>query len=188
MKRVVTFLSVLAAAIALASPAYSQIGPGSSAVEVEADNLEYFQTDGRAVYTGNVKATQGEAQIFTDKLTAVCSRAAAPAGQSQAEQPCEEIRQLIAEDNVLYTAPDLKIRGDRAEYDYPTDTIVITGDVIMTRGDEAVMRGTRIVYNVGEGVSRMTAGGSRVNTILTPKSDDSGSTPPAPAPAQPAPN
>jgi lipopolysaccharide export system protein LptA len=79
--------------------------------------------------------------------------------------------------------PDLRIRGDRAEYDDPTDTITITGDVIMTRGNEAVMRGTRIVYNVGQGVSRMTAGNERVNTILTPEPSDERAQPaPAPAP------
>lgn len=163
------------------APAHAQIGSSGSAVEVEADNLEYFQADGRAVYTGNVRAIQGEAQITTDKLTAVCSLSRAPAGQNQAGQPCEEIRQLVAESNVLYTTPDLRIRGDRAEYDYPTDTITITGDVIMTRGNEAVMRGTRIVYNVGQGVSRMTAGNQRVNTILTPQDSDERRQP-APAP------
>jgi lipopolysaccharide export system protein LptA len=105
-----------------------------------------------------------------------------------AEQPCEEIRQLIAEANVLYTAPDLKIRGDRAEYDYPTDTITITGDVIMTRGDEAVIRGTQIVYNVGAGLSRMTAGNNRVQSILTPQDKGATDQPAQPAPAQRAPS
>ena len=180
MTRIAAVLAALAATTSL-MPLHAQIGSSGSAVEVEADNLEYFQSDGRAVYTGNVRATQGQAQITTDKLTAVCSLGSAPAGQSQTGQPCEEIRQLVAESNVLYTTPDLRIRGDRAEYDYPTDTITITGDVIMTRGNEAVMRGTRIVYNVGQGVSRMTAGNERVNTILTPEPSDERAQP-APAP------
>lgn len=177
------FTSLFAALAVLATlaPAHAQIGGSGNAVEVEADNLEYFQTDGRAIYTGNVRATQGGAQLTTDKLTAVCARAAAPPGESEGVQPCEEIRQLIAEENVLYTAPDLKIRGDRAEYDYPTDTIVITGDVIMARGNEAVIRGTRIVYSVGQGITRMTAGNNRVAGVFVPSRDED-------QPAQPAPN
>ena len=181
MRRFTTLAAALAASTALTT-AHAQIGGSGNAVEIESDNLEYFQTDGRAIYTGNVIATQGGAQLTTAKLTAVCARAAAPFGESQDAQPCEEIRQLVAEDNVLYTAPDLKIRGDRAEYDYPTDTIVITGDVIMARGNEAVIRGTRIVYNVSQGVTRMTAGGNRVSGVFVPQSRNEDQ------PAQPAPN
>jgi lipopolysaccharide export system protein LptA len=189
MKRLIALASALAiSTLAAASAAHAQIGRGDAAVFVEADNLEYFQEDGRAVYTGNVRATQGEARITTDKLTAVCSRPSAPTGQSASDQPCEEIRQLVAENNVLYTAPDLKIRGDRAEYDYPTDTITITGDVIMTRGQEAVIRGSRIVYNVGAGLSRMTAGNNRVQSILTPQEKRESSQPAQRPPAQPAPS
>ena len=122
----------LAAALFLFSgaAAHAQLGGSpDSPIFVESDKLDGFQADGRAIYTGNVRATQGDSQLTTDKLTAVCSRAAAPAGQSAADQPCEEIRQLIAESNVLFIAPRLQIRGDRAEYDYPTDTITITGDL-----------------------------------------------------------
>jgi lipopolysaccharide export system protein LptA len=176
-----TMFALLAASVAT-PPAHAQIGGTGNAVEIEADNFEYFQSDGRVVYTDNVRAIQGGAQLTTDKLTAICARATPPPGETQDAQPCEEIRQLVAEENVLYTAPDLKIRGDRAEYDYPTDTIVITGDVIMARGNEAVIRGTRIVYNVSQGVTRMTAGGNRVSGVFVPQQRD------ADQRAQPAPN
>ena len=154
---------------------------------VELDKLDGYQADGRAIYTGNVRATQGELQLTTDKLTAVCSRAVAPAGQTAAAQPCEEIRQLIAESNVLFVAPRLQIGGDRAEYDYPTDTITITGDpVIMRREDEAVIRGKKVVYQVAAGVASISSSGDRVQAILTPQPRDS-TTPAQPAPSQPAP-
>jgi lipopolysaccharide export system protein LptA len=97
---------------------------------------------------------------------------------------------MIAEGNVLYVAPDIKIRGDRAEYDYAADTITITGDVISSRGDEGVVRGTKIVYSVGEGRVKVTAGDKRVYAIITPKKKDPATQPaPAgqPAPATPAP-
>ena len=168
MGRLAIVLAAFAASAVLA-PAHAQMGGSGDAVEVKGDNLEYFQADGRAIYTDNVLVTQGGAQLTTDKLTVICARAEAPAGERQEAQPCEEIRQLVAENNVLYTAPDLKIRGDRAEYDYPTDTIVITGDVIMARGNEAVIRGTRIVYNVSQGVTRMTAGSDRVSGVFIPQ-------------------
>ena len=83
----------------------------------------------------------------------------------------------------------VKIRGDRAQYDYTTDTITITGDVILSRGNEGVVRGTQVVYRVGEGRTIITAGAKRVTSIFTPASKrDTATTPPAttPAPAAPA--
>lgn len=164
--------------------AHAQLGgAGNSPIFVESDRLDGFQADGRAVYTGNVRATQGESQLSTDKLTAVCSRVAPPAGQTADAQPCEEIRQLIAENNVLFTAPKLQIRGDHAEYDYPTDTITITGDVIMRREDEALIRGKKVVYQVSAGLASISSSGDRVQAILQPQSNRAAQ----PGPAQPAP-
>lgn len=174
----------LAAALFLASGgAHAQLGgKGDAPIFVESDRLDGFQADGRAVYTGNVRATQGESQLTTDKLTAVCSRVAPTAGQAAEATPCEEIRQLIAENNVLFTAPRLQIKGDRAEYDYPTDTITITGDVIMRRENEAVIRGKKVVYQVSAGLASISSSGDRVQAILQPQSRSNA---PQPAPAQP---
>ncbi len=155
---------------------------------MNSDQFEYLQNEGRGVYTGRVVATQGDSRISTDKLTIVCSKVAKTAGGSES---CEEVEQLIADANVFYTAPDVKIRGDKAVYDYPSDTITITGDVISSRGDEGVVRGTQIVYNVGEGRVKITAGNSRVLSIINTKKKDPAAQPvtppatPAPAPARP---
>ena len=176
-------LTLAAALFLFSGVAHAQLGGQADApIFVESDTFDFFQTEGRGVYTGNVRATQGESQLTTDKLTAVCSRAAVPSGQTASEQPCEEIRQLVAENNVLFTAPRLQIRGDRAEYDYPTDTITITGDVIMRRDDEAVIRGKKVVYQVSAGLASISSSGDRVQAILQPQSRSNSATP---APAQP---
>ncbi len=182
-------LMTLAAAVFLLSgtAAHAQIGgSGDAPVIVKSTTFDFFQAEGRSVYSGNVVATQGESQLTTDKLTAVCSRAAPPPGQTANDQPCEEIRQLIAENNVLYTAPKMKISGDRAEYDYPSDTITITGDVILSRENEAMIRGNKVVYQVSAGLANISAGSGRVTGILQPQSRNSNQ-PARPAPAQPAP-
>lgn len=176
----------VAAAILLAGPAAAQIGSGDAPVEVKSDQAQYLQNEGRVVYSGNVVATQADSRITTDKLTLICTKGAAAPGEDAA---CETMEQLVAEKNVYYTAPDVKIRGDRAEYDYPTDTITITGDVILSRGTEGVVRGTKVVYRVGEGRTVITAGSNRVTSIFTPAPKRDGATTPAttPAPAAPAP-
>ena len=184
--RIPLLLSSAAAAVLLAGPAAAQIGRGDAPVEITSKQGEYLQNQGRGVYTGDVVATQGESRITTDKLTVICSKSAPAAGE---EPVCEAMEELIAEGRVYYTAPDVKIRGDRAEYDYPSDTITITGDVILSRGNEGVVRGTQVVYKVGEGRTVITAGTKRVTSIFTPASKrDTATTPPAttPAPAAPA--
>jgi lipopolysaccharide export system protein LptA len=163
--RTVGLFGALTLLAGVAGSANAQIGRGDAPVEVQSKDGEYLQKEGKFIYNGDVVATQADSRITTDKLTVVCSRPTASATQNQ---ECEAIEQLIAEGNVLYTAPEAKIRGDRAEYDYPSDTITITGDVILSRGNEGVVRGTRVVYHVEGGITRITAGDERVLSIFTP--------------------
>ncbi len=184
--RLPLLISGAAAAMLLAGPAIAQIGRGDAPVEITSKQGEYLQNEGRGVYTGDVVATQGESRITTDKLTVLCSKTKPAAGE---EPVCEAMEELIAEGRVFYTAPDVKIRGDRAQYDYTADTITITGDVILSRGNEGVVRGTQVVYKVAEGRTVITAGSNRVTSIFTPasKRDPAPATTPAPA-ATPRPN
>lgn len=187
LSRIPLLMSAAFAASLLASPAMAQIGRSDAPIEITSDKTEYLQNEGRGLYTGNVIATQGDSRITTDRLTFVCTKSKPAAGE---EATCQEIEQLVAEGQVYYTAPDVKIKGDRAQYDYPTDTITITGDVILSRGNEGVVRGTQVVYKVGEGRSVITAGKNRVTTILVPASKqkpaDGATTTPAPATPAPA--
>lgn len=177
--RVPLLISGVAAAILLAGPAAAQIGRGDAPVEVKSNDFEYLQNEGRGVYTGNVVATQADSRITSDKLTVICTKGAAANGEAPA---CEAMEQLVAEGNVYYVAPDVKIRGDRAQYDYPSDTITITGDVILSRGTEGVVRGTQVVYKVGEGRTVITAGTNRVTSIFTPAKKSDPATPATPRP------
>ena len=179
--RIPLLISGVLGVVLLAGPAAAQIGRGDAPVEITSKQGEDLQTQGRGVYTGDVVATQGESRITTDKLTVICSKSTPAAGE---EPVCEAMEELIAEGSVYYAAPDVKIRGDRAQYDYPSDTITITGDVILSRGNEGVVRGTQVVYKVGEGRTVITAGTKRVTTIFTPASKrNSTATPPATTPA-----
>jgi lipopolysaccharide export system protein LptA len=176
---------VAAAGAALAvAPAHAQLGQSDMPVEITSRQGEYLQNEGRGVYTGNVVATQGDLRITTDKLTVVCARSEAAPDTSSCD-----MEQLIAEGNVFYIAPDVRIRGDRALYSFPNDTITITGDVILSRGEDGVVRGTNVVYSVGEGRTVITAGSNRVTTVFnTAKKPDETPPQPAPAPAPTTPN
>jgi lipopolysaccharide export system protein LptA len=183
-----TFAAGAASMTFMAGAAHAQVGQSDAPLEIVSDKSEYLQNEGRGVYTGNVVATQGDSKITTDKLTFVCSKTT-PTGGGEAQ--CDEIEVLIAEGKVFYLAPDVRIRGDRAQYDFPTDTITITGDVILSRGEDGVVRGTNVVYSISEGRTVITAGRNRVTSVFnTAKkpATPAGTTPaPGAAPA-PAPN
>ncbi len=168
-------------AVSLASgAAQAQIGRSDAPIEITSAQASYLQNEGRGVYTGSVVATQGDSRITTDKLTVICQTGPATGGEAPA---CEAIERLVAEGNIYYTAPDVRIKGDLAQYDYPSDTITITGDVILSRGADGVVRGKRVVYNVGEGRTLITGTQQdRVTSIFTPARRDPA---PAPAPATP---
>lgn len=177
-KHFTLFLAGVAGAILAAGPAAAQIGRGDAPVEITSKEASYLQNEGRGVYTGDVVATQADSRITADKLTVLCAKTKPVAGE---DAQCEAMEQLIAEGRVFYTAPDVKIRGDRAQYDYTADTITITGDVILSRGTEGVVRGTQVVYKVGEGRTIITAGANRVTSIFTPASKRDPAAPAAPA-------
>lgn len=177
MMKTLAFVIAAAGGLAAMPAAHGQIGRSDAPIEITSERSEYLQKEGRGVYIGNVKAVQANSVVTTDKLTAVCSRAESG--------DCEEIRTMIAEGNVLYVAPEVKIRGDRAEYDYASDTITITGNVISSRGDEGVIRGTKIVYSVGEGRVVITATGDRVTSIINTTKKQPGVQPAQPAPSRP---
>jgi lipopolysaccharide export system protein LptA len=174
--KVLTFAFLIASSFAAASAAHAQIDRSEAPIEITSDTLEGFQKEGRGIYVGNVQAVQGNSRLTTDKLTVVCQRSA--------DGECQEIQVLIAEGNVMYEAPDLSIRGDRGEYDYPTDTITLTGDVISRRVDDgSVISGNKMIYDVGEGRMQITATGKRVTSILNTAKKQPGDRPaPAPAP------
>lgn len=196
MKRlVIGAAAALGAACAMAAPASAQVSGQGGPIEISADNLEALTNDGRYIWTGNVDAIQANSRLRTTKLTMNCDRGQVPANATAAEragQACREIRNFVAEGQVFYITPDERMRADRAEYDYTSDVITLTGDVILTRGDEGAIRGRRLVYEVSAGRATMTgdpaaSGGSgRVIGQFSTSPRSTASATPAPA-ATPAP-
>jgi lipopolysaccharide export system protein LptA len=154
-------IGVILAVMAGAGPAHAQIERSDAPIRVESKTNDVLRGECRAVYEGEVVATQGTARLTTDKLTLQGSR---PDGRSGR---CEDDR-LIAEGNVIYAIPGLRIRGDRAEYDLAVESITFTGDVILAGDDGSLMRGTSLVYSLADERARVTAGDKRVEMIIDP--------------------
>lgn len=169
LKRALVPLAAAAGALALLIPAGSaQISNSDDPIEVTARQTDYYRDEGKVVYTTNVRAVQGSTQITSNLLTILCVRNPPVNGQP-ADPACNEIEKIIAEGQVLFTTPNEKIRGTRAEYDYVNEVITITGDVVLSNG-EGVAKGTKLIYSVTDGRATITAGDQPVVSIFTPKS------------------
>ena len=72
--------------------------------------------------------------------------------------------------------PDLKATGTRGVYDAQADTITLTGDVVLVRGED-VATGTTLVMRLSEGRTILDGGEGRVQFNITPSSTESAQAP-----------
>jgi lipopolysaccharide export system protein LptA len=142
----------------LAMPAGSDAqSRGSSAdapIAWGARTVEY-RSDGTLTLSNEVELTQGENRFRADRMSGLNQ-----SGDSRIE----------ASGNVYFVTPTQTIRGDRATYSTSDDTIVVTGDVILTQG-ENVATGSRLTYNTRTEAARIEGGqGGRVRGVFYPGS------------------
>jgi lipopolysaccharide export system protein LptA len=148
----------------LAAPALAQLpAPGGDVpIEIAADELEVRQNDGIATFRGNVDAVQGDLTLTADAVDV--HYAGGPAGGEGGS-----ISRVVATGNVVVTSPRDIARGHQGVYDLERRTIVMSGDVVLTR-DGNVLRGSRLEVDLASGVSRMLpqGEGGRVRALFVP--------------------
>lgn len=102
---------------------------------------------------GRVEITQGQNRLRANAIRGV--------GDG------EGLRTVTATGEVYYVTPTETIRGDRAVYTLSNATIVITGDVILTQGQN-VLTGGSLTYNVDTGAADMSGGNGRIRGVFYP--------------------
>lgn len=146
---------IAGAALALALGIPAVTGAQSDAtrqpVQYGADSGEYTN-DGFAL-RGRAEVTQG-----TNRLRADAIRGYTTNGQ---------LSRVEATGNVYFVTPDQSMRGDRAVYTLNDGQVLVTGDVILTQGQN-VLTGGRLVYNVRTETARIESAGNRVRGVFYP--------------------
>lgn len=133
------------AALALAAPLAGQAlknhntnGP----VDVEADRIEVQDRADRAIFAGNVRATQGDLTLSAARLTVAYADRKGPGGV--------EIQRIDAAGGVTVRSPSETARGQFAVYDLNRRLITMTGGVVLEQGAN-VVRGGRLVIDLDSG-------------------------------------
>lgn len=124
----------------------------SQPVEVTADSLSVNQSDGTALYSGNVIIGQGEMRLSAPRVLVVYN------------QDAGRIDRLEATGGVTLVNGDEAAEAQRADYNIDAGTIVMSGSVLLTQGGNA-LTSERMEVDLENGTARMSG---RVKTVLQP--------------------
>ncbi len=171
---------ILALALGAASPAFAQLSPDGGPIQIEAGKAEILDQNKRVVYTSNVDVVQGNARLQSDVLTV--NFASSESGNSVGiGGGFGSINNMKADGNVHYVTEELKARGDNAVYTAATDTVFMTGNVILARGED-IATGDCLTLQISEGRSTLgcsgdaaSDGSARVRIQINPTERDSSS-------------
>ena len=156
---------VVAAALPSGAPAQGQ-GPfggfkhdSKAPIEITSDSLEVQQAQNLAVFSGDVEAGQGTLRLTADRVEVTYAE------QSGGNAETGAIRNLQAEGNVFISNGAETAQGSHARYDVESGLITMTGNVVLTQG-ENVISGETLTINLNEGQGKVEG---RVKSIFTPQ-------------------
>ena len=165
-------------------------GSGSKEpISVEADHLEVFDKEKRAVYSGNVVVVQGESTMKSGRMivfyanegqdgttTQPAANAAPALGNGNS------LRRLETYEGTTIISKDQIAVGKQGVYDKESNRMVLTGDVALTQNGN-VTKGEKLIYDLTTGVAVVEAApnSGRVKSLLNPNSNEDKNTPKSPA-------
>jgi lipopolysaccharide export system protein LptA len=183
-----TLLALALALVGWTAPAGAQPAPGrerafgglsanKEPINIDADRLDVFDKESRAVFAGNVVAVQGDTTMKCTTLTVFYEQnrqrtaggarpVAAPQGGGD-----NAIKKIDCKGPVTIVSKTQVATGDNATFDRVANRVFLLGNVALTDGPN-VTRGERIVYDLNSGVANVeTAPGGRVKALFVPGSN-----------------
>ncbi len=187
------FAAAAIAALLVAAPALAQtgakdraagfgaLGSNKEPIKIDADRLDVFDRDSRAVFEGNVVAVQGDSTMKCTSLTVHyeprkgADGKPAPAAATTGGAPGHSaIKKIDCKGPVTIVSKTQVATGDNATFDRVGNKVLLLGNVALTDGPN-VTRGERIVYDLNTGIANVeTAPGGRVRALFVPGSNPEG--------------
>ena len=173
---------------------FGSMGGGKEPIKIDADRLDVFDRESKAIFAGNVVAVQGDSTIRCSTMTVHYKRGKdkdakdrdaakkdqagddAPkdaAGKDAANMGENGIQKVECAGPVTVVQKDQVATGDNAVFDQAAKRIVLTGNVVLSQCQN-VTRGQRLVYDMNTGRANMDpVPGGRVSALFVPgeKSD-----------------
>ena len=149
-------------------------------VHIEAAKLEVRDKDKVATFSGDVRVKQGDTGMRCNSLVVFYEdNNDKPAGKAQGQSMQaaapgpggqQKIKRLEARGGVVVTQKDQTATGDLGIFDMKSNTVTLTGNVMMTQGKN-ILRGDRLIVDLTSGISRVESGkngNSRVQGLFIP--------------------
>jgi lipopolysaccharide export system protein LptA len=182
----------LAAQNAASSPAAMLPGANSKEpISIDADKLDYFDKEQKAIYSGNVVAIQGDSKLTCSVLTIFLSKSEPPPGEeagkagagdaTPAAAPAggvgaggSQVKHMDAAGPVTVVSKTQVATGDRGSFDKDQNKVWLFGHVTLTDGGN-VTKGDKLTYDLtsGEAVVEVGKSNERVHGQFTPGSNTS---------------
>jgi lipopolysaccharide export system protein LptA len=167
-----------------------QGGGQDQPVQIEAASLEVRDKSKMATFSGNVQVVQGDTTMKCQKLLVFYGEEVGIAGATEPKPPKpaadapknpQNIRRIEAHGGVTVVTKDQNASGDLGIYDLIQKTITLTGNVVVSQGQN-VIHGERVVVDTVTGNARVESsnqgGGAatpgRVRALIQPKGDNGG--------------
>jgi lipopolysaccharide export system protein LptA len=143
-------------------------------VQIEAATLEVRDKNKTATFSGNVQVVQGDTTMKCQSLVVFYGQEIGIAGaDKQASttpvttskstpgmpQGAQNIRRIEARGGVTVITKDQNVKGDTGIYDLETKTITLSGNVVVSQGQN-VIHGERVVVDTVTGSARVESGSS----------------------------
>jgi lipopolysaccharide export system protein LptA len=161
-------------------------------VQIEAASLEVRDKNKTATFAGDVQVVQGDTTMKCQKLVVFYGQEvgiaqggapapdAKPAATLAGPKSAQNIRRIEARGGVTVITKDQNASGDLGVYDLLAKTITLTGNVVVSQGQN-VIHGERVVVDTVSGNARVESnnqgGGatpSRVRALIQPSQGQSG--------------
>jgi lipopolysaccharide export system protein LptA len=170
-------------------------------VQIEAATLEVRDKNKQATFSGNVQVVQGDTTmkcqslvVFYGQEVGIGAADGAPAATAAKSTPgmpqgAQNIRRIEARGGVTVITKDQNASGDLGVYDLKTKTITLSGNVVVSQGQN-VIHGERVVVDTTTGYARVessssnggagtgagTPGSGRVRALIQPGKGQNGGT------------
>lgn len=172
--------------------ALGNIGSSREPISIDADRLDVYDKEGRAVFTGNVVAVQGETNMRCSEMNVFYESKRdkkgepAPAGGSPGSSggtgtsgspgglaQDSAIKKILCKGPVVIKTKTQTATGDRAEFDRVINKVFLIGNATLSDGPN-VTRGERVAYDLNTQIANIEGG--RVRALIVPgsTSDDKG--------------
>ncbi|RLQ86902.1 LptA/OstA family protein [Notoacmeibacter ruber] len=151
---------------------------GDKPIQIESDQLEVFDQENTAIFTGNVVVVQGPTQMrsnfmkvfYSDKKEQPSQGEAKPA--STTGQNSSDIDRIEVGGKVYVNSGTQTATGDEGSFDMRANVLRLTGKEVVLSDGGNVLTGCALTVQTETGKARLEAcGGNRVRMVISPDSE-----------------